>query len=1782
MSSWRELISPKPPRENVRSESTAHEDKQSPENVPVVLVQLQDQIQAISQILQDLESVSEEKITRRQRQEIEAKLTQIGLAEVQLEKGTRAELAHQLKKLRHELILESRVAHKDLAFLAKERGQQNEASPEVHEIMSSSNPTRYYELILENLLATHTAKTPETEQLEPRTETPEKISEFISQILELASLLEDPQFRNRAEIKKQIALCRISVGSDHIVLKNLLGGAAFDALMTELDRPGRSPHTLESLENWKTKFRQAILSSRVTTGIFFLLLNQEAPGEKRSQKTETDELTNFLDQHFFEDFDEFIKIASFLSESELKFSASVSSKQSTQASAAFLHNEAAYGKISSTFAREIFFDAQRQGSDALMTAYLDAFTEQISSILAAKSATQETGERGKRGTKNTEALTEKRKKVIKVLALFFLLSSLGLAAASQPKMIAQLNQVLQTMSASIGELPREIGHMLENELGIKIPGIDDAPTNTSVADTMAPEQQITENQFTPEELTQVLNEVAKSQEIASTKPITSTDLTTPSSDGVRNNFSPGSADLEGTASEARILLWEMQNWDPANFPDFLSTGTYTQIDPKTGQFSRWEPSQEAVGTMLPAYDYNHRSELRNLVTGTRTEVDHRWFQVPHPQGKRVDGGGIWVILDGVKVGDYLFEWTQSPNSFDQFVRPDVDGEDWAWIAERAGHVQLQEYFTYRDYNETDLKPHFSESKDNILTASDLPANFQKTLQDLNSNSNLSDKDKLRALQREFNNFGIYSFNPKDDQNIYVSNAIDNHLISEDERVKAFYQAFYFGADFKKLGLPANSESPQAGAGECNRRNASGKELFELLKLQGNWTFALDEGVVASPMIRGHQSHMRLVAVNVDTLEEIVLDLTGAPRTDEATAKALDAANTLVEPNSTSASSSDSGIEEPRYVAGPEVSRYPAFIPETIIPVKSLLPSSLNQKNNEFLNSATINPSGVQLPWDIEYFGLKDNTFDPILGFTGPLAPAKLDASGQISLDTRISPINPDVVRSGTGEARIVTTYSLKLTLHNTNVVPLLNGTRFQVDANSIQVRIAGFPGKVPFRLVQFTGRSFSKALVIDLPPGLLDNKKVEVTSDIPGIQMGNIREWSTPRSLKQATEQLTSLGLSESDIFRLYLNNSLTEISRLNFDRQDAQRDVNYPSSLESEKQKAEAAFQKADERFRTAVDQLLQDLRSSPLTPPKVIDLVELQKEIYLSDPANFRQEIRHVATELDTRFPTFLTDLLLSPNSEVADTGFMGYDSLANFGIQIEHDGTDFIPDLVKIVKERGHISVGEVVSEQTTFIGGLTNFLHLYITDFILPTALPYQGIHPFYDEYNTGEMEGMKSCMTMYSDQTQVYQCLLRLPKAPALAKSAISVKLFTALNDNPTEAESPFDITLYGEKKAELLEDSDSMLSSRNGSFSYNLEAMPAPNFTLDLFAPLNWEKGKSYLNPTYFTESDRDPYASNEESELKKKFPSLEERTVSFEAEKQATKVWYLQEIVHALTQGNPKVWAKLLAMITGPAAIAYGALRRRSHSKRWSTYGGSVGELLVRGRDAHHERIELTKMLAEELGVDFPSISAQELDESWSEPKGGVTAKQVLIRRLVTRTGLEGKMRIPNLKIPERLKKPENPWKSRAVPPTYSEHVLFAQGEVAGYVELLESDPEKQPAVQKVLEQVLSIGVTQASAAEMSEQKKGLPMESFKENQLILINKQAWCEEVKGELQAKLSALIGGRELVEDELAGYVDAIAADFAEVWTSIMSDWQEMNKKRQDATVFGKVRKLLNNS
>jgi hypothetical protein len=1560
-----------------------------------------------------------------------------------------------------------------------------------------------------------------------------KVAEFIGQMIELKDALLDPN-QKLAEINAKIAKCTLQFGSSAFSIKHCVGEQKYKHMMREFSRPGLSAKEFTRL---RKEFALVLFGGRSTATLMFFELTEKGVIPK-SKKLEQ-QLEQFLDNTFLETFDQFRVISR-----DLEVLISAISPDTTKYTpevkgtiAYYLKEQVAQGKIDSAFAREIFLDLQHNGMDTLTERFVASFCDSISLPSLPKGRQEKA----------------KLNPLIRRLIIAATVLTISSAAVGGSEKASQGIKGLLDNSASI---LRKAGERIGVHLPEPSPPADEKPKPLDMQTTADLLSISTEGQL--------LGAKGKVED-------SDMELTHPESIGLGGDFAPTSSSLEHHSDTAQSIVWTLQNWQ--THPQFMTTGIYTDIDQATGKYKRIVPSPADQGTVLNGISYESKSSQQNLLIGDRDDLVNTWVEAAFPENMHPSGGIVWAILNGKKVGEYQIEYKKISQTNDQFIRIKAQQKDLDWIKDRRDakeELVLEIALTFSENTAGNEAVQFPPHKQKeIIPFSSLPASLQSKITELNA-STLSDEEKMDEFVKWFKRFGIYSFNPIDDQNQYVNSAIKNGKIKPEDKVKAFYETFFNGSKYAPLGL-TGKDQPRPGAGECERRNTSAWVAAQYLDLSDDWRIELQGGFrmdTLQPEIQGSQSHIRLVAQHKDGRLKILdvtdpVDANGVPLMDKATGEVLqmdseilrnakknaeanaakDTAENTAENNTTkNADGSPPKKEKPlHYEAKPEVSRYPTVLPDFVLDFHSIEPDfftdDAGRSNNISWDTLKFNDQGPQFPW--KFTQLEVNRTDPQDEKTGTngiyyLSFLEMNDKGQFSISPNITSDVDDLITKNISKDSEVSHVDSKIVLNNTNIIPLLQEQFIPVnypnivertDISSIRVKMDDYD--VPYRLVNMSQLQPQLGVVIDLPWYVLKNREITISYRYGGITELQDKEKIEPFDFKKAQKKLQEMGFSDQEITRQYIEDIIHQLT----------------SDTMTQKNGKQETGKELETRLLSFLKERVSILEANMDLPKEVQDFLHYLIQISEASPDN-KTSLSDALSTIDEAYPHLMTEWLSIRNIHPIDwASMLGSKGLEEVGIDTGA-GRPLIEGLQKRADEGKDTSLSlifldrhvEKLSAIDAFKSNrraIVTFLKHYIDDYLLTHHFPIspESNHLKTRGTITAELATLQSCSDLHDSKEGLLACLTGAPYIDRLSSAILQNQISMLLNSGRL-IKPPLSVS--------VLPMSD-------------LGTGPQFQLSTDISgAGASGEFSSSNFHGSYYDQESKEympeqsvAYLSPPRSFLSPSVITPEKQLEALHNEQERTQAWFSQEVVTALTHGDPKALALFLTLLAPMSALAFAGTRALAHRRRWSLSRDIVEKTLHGEKSRGANKIK--EKIASELGIDALDFSTAQLDKVWENTGEGFTPEQLFIRRWITQMGLEGKARAP-FQIGHGQEVPENPWKSREVPPTYNTHMVLGKVNSPALAEML--GPEKYPETKIILETILEEGVSQLEKGETS----------FQTNEIVLTDLSAWKTQMESKLKQRLT-LISVQPAAED-----LKMATEEMAKIWQVIMLDWQTMHDKK----------------
>ncbi|MFZ1721832.1 MAG: hypothetical protein WAU07_04995 [Microgenomates group bacterium] len=905
------------------------------------------------------------------------------------------------------------------------------------------------------------------------------LSALARAIVVLATGLSDPQVK-RATHHQNIAACEQKIAGEKIGLASILGESTFKALRNRLDKPG---HTKPTYELAIDDLRRAVLSPRTALTMLYCAnylaykadsssVETQLPKLKKSLKTiphDADYLSLLLDLPL---------ILDTAQHDNIEHDSPDKKTDSNQALAYYLRDSILYRNMDPVSARELWFDLGTSPVETVIYTYLDS----LSSTFLPQEADE-----GKKDAsisykeKKQKDLVKKLQRAIGLAAVSVLL--LGVVRNSgaiklNKAPILDSNYVTDLLS-SMTELPSrflssKILNILEAaSLSSKFAEISAAQEAIILEQIQTLKQDMQSPTSTANRRFELSNSFAES-----ISPISEADLA-----HVSNNLQVAEShafDMNGNEvrthyQSSKQVVWQMNYWD--YFPEALILVSNENISLVNGEMVSKQDVSSGSLLQIPTLDHLDITQS-NILFGEISSISNEWQTLPHPPNTTPTAGVIVIKQSNFEI-PIPIEISLTDGGTDQFFRV-ASGFDIGQVYNSATPATLTVYFQFNQQNNVEnynSPETLVGAHEPLLPFDQLPTDLQQFFEEIN-NSSLSDEGKIASFTAWFNTYGIYSLNSADNQMAYVQQAIARGDIDSSLQMQAWLQTFFHGAGYGPIGL-GDSEFPRVGAGECFRRNIAGWSVIPYLQLERNWQFELERALMldlplyqgennTSSVIRQSQTHLRLVAVNMNSGKRVYADVTQALSTDESTSAVIDAGNSLELPerqaNSTlimQGGDSQYAISlrhSGEYVRSHEF-EHPLEIKPIVLDINEMEYEwdKLEEQNVDLFTSNHIPLVSAKFPWQLSSVNSSSVAVRELIAHTinennelGALFSFDADVSGYLT-------------ESGAADRVDHADYTLKI-LQPTNVVPLYgyNPNRL-ISRESVKVFVHG--EEVPFELV---------------------------------------------------------------------------------------------------------------------------------------------------------------------------------------------------------------------------------------------------------------------------------------------------------------------------------------------------------------------------------------------------------------------------------------------------------------------------------------------------------------------------------------------------------------------------------------------------------------------------------------------------------------------------------------------------------------------------------------------
>ncbi len=361
--------------------------------------------------------------------------------------------------------------------------------------------------------------------------------------------------------------------------------------------------------------------------------------------------------------------------------------------------------------------------------------------------------------------------------------------------------------------------------------------------------------------------------------------------GFSESLDANATSAEGLQSQAQDIHWQFYNWDiDSSYFGMVSYNSYNSQQ-QNFELHRGDNAHESrLATLYWDYITSSDNVMLSAIDIQKINND---IPIPDIQGATPQRGAVFIETAGGRIiGPYTIDVRRYAASGDSNVSIPQDTQEYIFntFSENTGsrlllalRYQQVEPISYQAA-ETFGEEEFVEDTTDVL-----PNDITSFIENLNSNDSLSEIDSIRALESHLTSFGSYSLKEENDQMIYVDYLIQIGAIQPEDKMGTFTKLYYGTLEPELLQhLP---EQPSIGAGECKRRNMSALAAFEQLDLQ-SYEFSLQSGFRGDGFysnydggLSGAQAHLWIEAVNLETGEKHIVDVTDAP-IDEYTQNVL--------------------------------------------------------------------------------------------------------------------------------------------------------------------------------------------------------------------------------------------------------------------------------------------------------------------------------------------------------------------------------------------------------------------------------------------------------------------------------------------------------------------------------------------------------------------------------------------------------------------------------------------------------------------------------------------------------------------------------------------------------------------------------------------------------------------------------------------------------------------------------------------------------------------------------
>ncbi|MFZ5376348.1 MAG: hypothetical protein ACOZAN_01605 [Patescibacteria group bacterium] len=1137
-------------------------------------------------------------------------------------------------------------------------------------------------------------------------------------------------------------------------------------------------------------------------------------------------------------------------------------------------------------------------------------------------------------------------------------------------------------------------------------------------------------------------------------------IDSPASPSSLSKFQTGAVSAEGYIATGYEVGCTFRKSSSSSI-GFFSKVLYDKIDPGSGEFvSSWSPSNEIPQELEQIPMIVASSGMEIIICKLSELQPNNWYSIATTPSRSVVRGQLVADNQGDQILIPI-EVVKDPESTTSFFRINEKyKEDLSRSSDFQLVYELGDPFDYPQKEKDDGVP--------FLDREYIDPAIMQIIDQLNADKNMDEYEKLVVLRKAMQNYGIYSVDPKNDQDKYLAEFVGK--VDAATYTKLRY-SLYFG-QYERFGLTSDT-GPVKGAGECNRSNGAAFLAFEHLILN-DWKIRLRSGDVISENEKygfAGSGHIYIEAVNIKNGEIIDLDTTSSnidAYTQSLRAKGHDP-SVAFDANFEQLASGTLTITDYDY------SNY--VTPDTSLNIEVALirksewgwPVTLDDEllakintPDNFINyNDWFSPDKLK-KWIVNSnYGYEINVADedggvdycmPVFskndGFTTQITPDSVLTDGIIKNKFLIERVADKAMKMRR---------DFVVEINGTNMFPL--PILWYVSVPSIRLST---PDGEPVEIQLVGIKNYDQPFILITDPKYIDSKEsnVFILSYLSGALTDN-RDFSAgtykygsvePRDFYEARTRLENLGFSTNDAESAILAARIIQINEL------------LGSSIKY------GEWQGRDLIFNNLLS--LQADAQEMNNENAIVYVGELLKLFKFADD-----------------FITFYSSLT---NEEKMNVKISSQ-------LKIIIESVDW--QLLKLETPTSFVGTDDEIiyyvgAEKIEYVDSLFSYIFSSFSQ-----LMPSEGsVKPFTSGKSSESENNLNNyCAGVSIDFNDLAACQLQSPFLPSGDEmvSAIRRAIFNIDDDSPV-----FELFFHDYNPVEIIRGNDVMASLPLSQFTLDDEDVAGGIFLKDgsvgpssfllnnSRADLSWwqyfldnEKGNYSedqivtLYDTLINVISEDPERYLAQEQLQSLSEENKQELINRLQERELEKVKFLFEhICRSLVKGNYKVWSSYLALLLPLAAGAYGAMRWHAETYDWK-----------RKRLKSIELEKELKLISETFNLEIDLVRAhfEDLAKSRSmvlalsgnvNPENGEYDHLNLLRRLVvTALKTTGETRMPfNLGFESEA---NNPWSSHDVPATYYSHIDQAVN--GGQIEAVASlwPDNHQAAVVKQLGEMFKVG---------------------------------------------------------------------------------------------------------